>query len=98
MLFFCNLNEKNNVTKIVKNKIPINGKGETKSAIMYPVAYAKIPPIITCIVAPKPDALPANLGLTETIPAAAFGTIRPWPKPTRNIGVKKLMGPKVKFK
>ena len=57
-----------------------------------------MPPIVTCIVAPKPDALPANLGLTDTMPAAAFGTIKPWPKPTKNIGAKKLSGPKMKFK
>ena len=82
------------VTKIVKNRIIIKGKGVTNIEIIYPVIYARRPPIITWIVAPKPDALPANLGLTDTMPAAAFGTIKPCPRPTKNMGVKKLKGPK----
>ena len=52
----------------------------------------------TAIIIPKPDALPANPGLTETIPAAALGTVKPFPRPTKNIGTKKLNAPNWKLR
>ena len=40
---------------------------------------------------PSPDAVPANFGRTDIIPAAAFGIVRPFPMAAIDIRPKKLL-------
>ena len=45
------------------------------------------PPIIIAL--PRPAAVPANFGLIDIIPAVAFGSDIPFPKPTKVMNPKK---------
>ena len=52
-----------------------------------------VAPMPIIIAKPNPEALPANLGLIETIPEDALGKVIPLPKPTKNIGPNRVRGP-----
>tara|TARA_Y100000991_G_C21651290_1_gene212522 strand:+ start:271 stop:441 length:171 start_codon:yes stop_codon:yes gene_type:complete len=54
-----------------------NCNGELDIDKKYPVKNANRPPIEIWIVDPKPEAVPASFGFTDTIPAAAFGKVNP---------------------
>ena len=57
--------------------IMTNCNGELDIDKKYPVKNANRPPIEIWIVDPKPEAVPASFGFTDTIPAAAFGKVNP---------------------
>jgi hypothetical protein len=68
----------------------ISGISVLLPASKIPAIAESIEPSPIIIDPPKPEAVPANLGLIDNNPALAFGREIPFPNPTRVIVPKKL--------
>ena len=81
--------ELNNVARSI---IKIRGYGLVPAPKIEPVIADNAEPIPIMTAIPNPEALPASLGFTDTIPDEAFGRVMPFPSPTKSIGPKRENG------